>query len=142
MKIFVDTNVIIDFLVDREPFADDAEAVMDACVQDGNSGAFTGLSACNAVYILGKAVGRRRAELLVKEIAALLTLLPVRPEDVESNLGADHADFEDSLQISAARIWGADAIVTRDKSGFAGSPVRVFTPVEFLSAYRRILPGG
>ena len=39
MKIFVDANVIIDYLVDRMPFADDAEAVIDACVQDGNEGA-------------------------------------------------------------------------------------------------------
>ena len=37
MKIFVDANVIIDYLVDRMPFADDAEAVIDACVQNGNS---------------------------------------------------------------------------------------------------------
>ena len=45
MKIFVDANVVIDYLVDRMPFADDAEAVVDACVQDGNEGAFTGLTA-------------------------------------------------------------------------------------------------
>ena len=38
MKIFVDANVIIDYLVDRMPFADDAEAVIDACVQNGNEG--------------------------------------------------------------------------------------------------------
>ena len=39
MKIFVDTNIIIDYLVDRVPFADDAEAVIDVCVSDGNEGA-------------------------------------------------------------------------------------------------------
>ena len=52
MKIFVDTNIIIDYLVDRVPFADDAEAVMDVCIGEGNVGAFTVLSACNAVYII------------------------------------------------------------------------------------------
>ena len=57
MKIFVDTNVIIDYLTDRFPFADDAEAVIDVCVEDGNEGAFTGLSACNAVYIIGRSTG-------------------------------------------------------------------------------------
>ena len=41
MKIFVDANVIIDYLVDRDPFADDAEAVIDVCIKDGNEGAFT-----------------------------------------------------------------------------------------------------
>lgn len=43
MKIFVDTNVIIDYLADRAPFADDAEAVVDICVSEGNKGAITGL---------------------------------------------------------------------------------------------------
>ena len=50
MKIFVDTNVIIDYLADRAPFADDAEAVIDVCVSDGNEGAFSGLSACNGLH--------------------------------------------------------------------------------------------
>ena len=81
MKIFVDTNIIIDYLVDRAPFADDAEAVIDVCVSDGNEGAFTGLSACNAVYIIGKYVGRREAELLVKEVSSLVGLLSIDPED-------------------------------------------------------------
>ena len=88
MKIFVDANVIIDYLVDRMPFADDAEAVIDACVQDGNEGAFTG-----------------------------------------------HPDFEDTLQIAAAMAWGADVIVTRDKDGFADSPVKVLAPAEFLNVF-------
>ena len=133
MKIFVDTNIIIDYLVDRAPFADDAEAVIDVCVSDGNEGAFTGLSACNAVYIIGKYVGRREAELLVKEVSSLVGLLPIDPEDIKKNLGAEHPDFEDSLQIAAAQAWGADVIVTRDTEGFVNSPIKVLTPAEFLN---------
>ena len=135
MKIFVDANVIIDYLVDRMPFADDAEAVIDACVQDGNKGAFTGLTACNAVYVIGRSIGQHNAELLVKEVAAFMELLPIRPEDISMNLGADHPDFEDALQIAAAKAWGADVIVTRDKDGFADSPVKVLAPAEFLNAF-------
>lgn len=134
MKIFVDTNVIIDYLVDRIPFADDAEAVIDICVREGNVGAFTGLSACNAVYIIGRATGRHRAELLVKEVASLIELLPIQPADIKSNLGAEHPDFEDALQISAAQSWGADVIITRDKMGFANSPIKVQAPSEFINS--------
>ena len=135
MKIFVDANVIIDYLVDRMPFADDAEAVIDVCVQDGNEGSSTGLTACNAVYIIGRSIGQRSAELLVKEVAEFMELLPICPEDIRLNLGADHPDFEDTLQISAAKAWGADVIVTRDKDGFANSPVKVLSPAEFLNAF-------
>ena len=134
MKIFVDTNVVIDYLADRAPFAEDAEAVIDVCVSDNHEGAFSGLSVCNAVYILGKSIGRRAAELLLKEVATLIDILPIDPGDIKSNLGADHHDFEDSLQIAAARSWGADIIVTRDKTGFANSPIKVMTPAEFLNS--------
>ena len=135
MKIFLDANVIIDYLVDRTPFADDAEAVIDVCVQDGNVGAFTGLTACNAVYIIGRSIGRRKAELLVKALVEFLRILPIQPEDIKRNLGADHTDFEDALQIAAAQTWGADVIVTRDKTGFVNSPIKVLTPAEFLMAH-------
>ena len=134
MKIFVDTNVIIDYLVDRAPFADDAEAVIDVCTRDGNEGAFTGLSAFNAVYIIGRSTGRREAELLVKAVSSLIGLLPIDPDDIKSNLGAEPPDFEDSLQIAAAQSWGADVIVTRDMVGFANSPIKVVTPAEFLGS--------
>lgn len=132
MKIFLDANVVIDYLVNRMPFADDAEAVIHICVSDGNEGAFTGLSACNAVYIIGKSVGNHRAEQLVKAVTEFLRLLPIRPEAIKSNLGTDHPDFEDSLQIAAAQEWNADVIVTRDKDGFINSPIKVFSPSEFL----------
>ena len=133
MKIFVDTNVIIDYLTDRAPFADDAEAVVDVCVSEGNEGAITGLSACNAVSIIGRTIGRRAAELLVKKVASLIGLLPIDPAAIKTNLGAEHPDFEDSLQIAAATAWGADVIVTRDRAGFVKSPIKVLTPTEFLS---------
>ena len=100
----------------------------------GNVGAFTGLSACNAVYIIGRSTGRSRAELLVKEVASLIELLPISPDDIKANLGAGHPDFEDSIQIAAAMAWGADIIITRDKVGFADSPIKVQTPAEFIES--------
>ena len=103
MKIFVDANVIIDYLVDRMPFADDAEAVIDACVQNGNEGAFTGLTACNAVYVIGRSIGQHNAELLVKEVAEFIKLLPISPEDISMNLGADHPRFEEPFKLPQRR---------------------------------------
>ena len=64
-----------------------------------------------------------------------MKLLPISPEEISLNLGADHPDFEDALQIAAAKEWGADLIVTRDKDGFANSPVKVLAPAEFLNAF-------
>ena len=70
--------------------------------------------------------------MLVKEVSALIGLLPIEPADIKANLGTEHPDFEDSLQIAAAKSWGADVIVTRDTTGFGNSPIKVLTPAEFL----------
>ena len=93
------------------------------------------LTACNAVYVIGRSIGQHNAELLVKEVAEFMKLLPISPEDISMNLGADHPDFEDTLQIAAAKAWGADVIVTRDKDGFANSPVKALAPAEFLNTF-------
>ena len=135
MKVFLDANVILDYLTDRQPFADDAEAVVDFCASEGNFGRITTLTACNAVYILAKVIGKRQAEEKIKELIDLIGLVGVAPESVSENLAANHIDFEDSVQLAEAVRWGADAIVTRDKNGFGSSPISVFTPADFVAKY-------
>lgn len=134
MKVFLDANVILDYLTDRQPFADDAEAVVEFCTFKENVGKITTLTACNAVYILGKAIGKREAEKKIKELIDLIGLVGVAPESVSENLAMNRIDFEDSVQLAEAIRWGAEAIVTRDKNGFNGSAIPVFTPAEFLAA--------
>ena len=135
MKVFLDANVILDYLTDRQPFADDAESVIEFCASEGNVGKITTLTACNAVYILAKVIGKQLAEEKIKELIDLVGLVGVAPESVSDNLAANHVDFEDSVQLSEAVKWSADVIVTRDKNGFRDSPIPVFTPADFIAKY-------
>ena len=135
MKVFLDANVILDYLTDRQPFADDAESVVEFCASEGNVGKITTLTACNAVYILAKVIGKQLAEEKIKELIDIIGLVGVTPESVSDNLAANHVDFEDSVQLSEAVKWSADVIVTRDKNGFKDSPIPVFTPADFIVKY-------
>lgn len=135
MKVFLDANVILDYLTDRQPFADDAESVIEFCASEGNVGKITTLTACNAVYILAKVIGKQLAEEKIKELIDLVGLVGVAPESISDNLAANHVDFEDSVQLSEAVKWSADVIVTRDKNGFRDSPIPVFTPADFIAKY-------
>lgn len=135
MKVFLDTNVVLDYLTDRAPFADDAEAVIELCSRTGNQAVLTTLSACNIVYILSKYIGKDEAEARLRDLLALLGLVGVDPQSVIDNLAKPHVDFEDSVQISEAERWGADVIVTRDKTGFLFSPIKVKSPSEFVADY-------
>lgn len=135
MKVFLDANVILDYLTDRQPFADDAEAVVEFCVSEGNVGKITTLTACNAVYILSKVIGKQQAEEKIKELIDIVGLVGVTPESVSDNLAVKHVDFEDSVQLAEAVKWGADVIVTRDKNGFNESTIPVCTPSDFVAKY-------
>lgn len=135
MRVFLDANVILDYLTDRYPFADDAELVVDFCASNGNIGVITALTACNAVYILSKVIGRQLAEEKIKELIGIIGLTGVAPESVSQNLAARHVDFEDSVQLSEAIRWNADVIVTRDANGFLGSPIPVCSPADFVDKY-------
>ena len=135
MKVFLDANVILDYLTDRQPFADDAETVIDFCVTEGNIGKITTLTACNAVYILTKVIGKTQAEEKIKELVELIGLVGVAPESVSENIAANRSDFEDAVQLAEAVRWGADAIVTRDIKGFSDSSIPVFTPTDFVAKY-------
>lgn len=135
MKVFLDANVILDYLTDRQPFADDAEAVVEFCVSEGNVGKITTLTACNAVYILSKVIGKQQAEEKIKELIDIVGLVGVAPESVSDNLAAKHVDFEDSVQLAEAVKWGADVIVTRDENGFSESTIPVCTPSDFVAKY-------
>ncbi len=135
MKVFVDTNVVLDYLTGREPFVDDAELVVEFCTREVNEGVITTLSAWNIVYVLARIIGRRQAEQRLSELLDMIGLVGVEPESVLSNIGLEHVDFEDSIQMSEAVRWGADVIVTRDKHGFANSPIPVMTSSEFIDQF-------
>lgn len=135
MRVFLDTNVVLDFLTGREPFADAAEAVVEYCTWDGNAGGITTLSACNIVYVLAKALGRTEAEAKLGQLLELLELIGVSPESVRRGLQAPHTDFEDEVQLSEALAWRAEAVVTRDVRGFKASPIPVFRPSEFVERF-------
>ena len=68
MKVFLDANVILDYLTDRQPFADDAETAMEFCASEGNIGKITTLTACNAVYILSKVIGKQLPRLSARHL--------------------------------------------------------------------------
>ncbi|MFA7348160.1 MAG: PIN domain-containing protein [Desulfurivibrionaceae bacterium] len=130
MKILLDTNVVLDVLMDRMPFADSAVELFSK-VEDGTIiGYLCGTTITTVYYLAAKAVGATRAR---KELGKLLTIFeiaPVNRQVLESALAAGFADFEDAVIHEAARHAGADAIVTRDRKDYKKSRIAVYTSEE------------
>ena len=133
MKVFLDTNVLIDFLTAREPFGPEACAIIRKCT-DGNSvsGCFSSLSSCDIVYILRNCFGVDELRKQVFALGSILEMLDTRATEVKNAQSSGEDDFEDTVQRLCAENNGADVIITRDKNGFENASIPVMTPTEFL----------
>jgi len=133
-KLFLDTNVVIDFFCDRPPFSKDAVELFklrDIGVVDFS---LSSLTLATLAYHIKK-LGQDPSLILTK----LLVWVHVTELDkalFEQTISSKFKDFEDGLQyFSALRVRGIDAIITRNKKDFTYSKIPVLTPAEFLISF-------
>jgi predicted nucleic acid-binding protein len=130
MRLLLDTNVILDVLLRREPWRADAEAVWRANDERHIAGCLTAMTLTDIFY-----VARRSSDLATARQAVQLCLdefeiVPVRRHDLERALQLSGPDYEDNLQIACAEAVAADAIVTRDQDNYQGSTIPIWSPAE------------
>ena len=98
MKLFFDTNIFLDLLLNRPDFADDAAEILAGCASGAFIGGFSTLSACNIAYFLRKELGRDVAEAELAKVCGYVELIDTTAASVRNNLQRPHVDFEDSVQ--------------------------------------------
>ena len=137
MKVLFDTNVVLDLLLDRAPFADHAVALFTH-VHDGRlQGVLCATTLTTIHYFVAK---NRNGKVARQQIQHLLQLFDVAAvtEAVlhEAVQATAFEDFEDAVLNAAAASAGATAIVTRNEVDFESSTLRVYAPAEMLSTLR------
>ncbi len=133
MKVLFDTNVLLDALLARVPFVDDAAYLLGA-VESGKIQGFISATTVTDVHYLVKRQ-TKSAETAIATIVKLLVLMEVCLVDrnvIERAVALNLVDFEDAVQVASAMQAGLDAIVTRDMAGFVGSPILVMSPEELV----------
>jgi predicted nucleic acid-binding protein len=127
-RILFDTNVVLDVLLDRQPYVEASAAAWKAV----ETGAAEGMLAAHAVttihYLVRKEMGNLKARRIVSAILRVFRVATVDTAVVQEALQLPFSDFEDAVTAAAARLAGCEFIVTRDPKGFRGSPVRSLTP--------------
>lgn len=132
MGILVDTNVIVDFLLSREPFCEASTRVINMCANGQVEGHVAFHSIPNLWYILGKVPAQKRREWLLA-ICEFLQVVGVGHTDVVKAITMNEfEDFEDCLQDRCAVAVGAEYIVTRNTKDFKDSSTPAVTPEAFL----------
>jgi predicted nucleic acid-binding protein len=135
MRILLDTNVILDLLLNREPWVAEAAQIWRMCT-DGHLGGYVCASSITDIfYIARRLTDVTRARAAVRLSLATFMICPVDRDVLEMAGGMTGNDFEDNLQIACAIVSSLDVIVTRDLEGFQQSPIRVLSPDNFLQQF-------
>ena len=138
MRIFLDTNILIDLLGDREEFTLQAQKLMSNAISNGDTLLLTDLSVVNACYIQRKSLSSKGFVEAFTTIRKYFEIVSIGAAVVDSALVAMWKDFEDSLQYYAAINAQADVIVTRNKKDFRVEDIDVFTPKELIERWEII----
>ena len=136
MRILIDTNILLDYLLDREPFAETARHILALCETKKVHGCIAAHSVINIFYILrGKFSVAQRKEVLYTLCKAMFVV------DIESSKifaaleNQSFNDIEDYLQAKCAASYHADYILSRNCKDFAGSTIPAIEPDEFLALF-------
>lgn len=133
-RVFIDSDVILDVLLARDPFAINSAKVLNLCEISQIQGFTSTTTLLNTAYVLGKSkMTAVRAPLLL--IRDLIQVLSITPEDINYGLLSDFLDFEDSVQSSVALNANLEFIITRNVKDYITSEVKAITPEQFLNLF-------
>ena len=130
MKILFDTNVVLDLLLDREPFSDTAARLFSRVDEGDLSGFICGTTVTTVHYLARSTVGDRRARREIGNLMDLFDVAPVNLTVLEDALESKFTDFEDAVLHFAALNVNADGIVTRNAGDFKHATISVYAPDE------------
>ena len=132
MVVLVDTNIIIDALANREPYADNAKKILEKCAAREVTGILAAHSIPNMFYIFRKNFSQDERRFLLKNLCNIFKISDLNAKKILAALENEKfVDFEDCLQEECAVESMADYIVTRNPADFANSRVKVILPRNF-----------
>ena len=141
-RVFLDTNVVLDILLERPGFQHCAKIL-----QLYEDGAITlcqsSLSLANIAYVIRKELPRHLLSPTIQQLSAIIEIVPLDNADIQDAVLMDGPDFEDTLQLVCASRNGCDILITRNIKHFKTKKgllehfrmPEILTPVDYLLKY-------
>ena len=135
MRVLVDTNVFLDFLLSREPFYMDCREFFSYFRANKHQILISPMSFRDIEYVLRKVEKDpfNRKQVLQSIYAFVYKIIDLAPDDVLNVLYEDNKDFEDAMLMASAVRCHLDAIVTNNKNDFRGGPLPAYSPKEIVT---------
>ena len=135
MKVFIDTNVFLDYILSRQVGFVEANEIFMLSANYEIDLILSDLTLANVRYVTRRDFSNELFYEVINGMRDLFEIAPVGPHAVDRALMLRANDFEDALQYFSALQSGADCIVTRNVKDFAFSEIEVLTPLDFLAKY-------
>lgn len=137
-KLFVDSDVVIDFFTDREPHANPASELFELNESGGVKVYLSAVSINNIYYIVRKFLGHTKAIDVIELLTEMTEIIGTTKKEIIQALKNNFKDFEDSIQYSSAlTISNLDVIITRNVKDYRNSSIAVMKPLNFLKMYEK-----
>ena len=135
MNVLIDTNVVLDAMLTRSPFAEAAQKLFIMAAEETINAYVTASSITDIYYLLHKHLhDNERCKQEIFKLIKIFSILDVTGADCERALELPMTDYEDALLATCAKRGKMECIVTRNVKDFGGSPVRAVLPDDFLKS--------
>ena len=132
-KILIDTNVLLDYLLEREPFFEEAKKIILSCADGEIKGCIAAHSISNMFFILRKDYNAEERREVLLNLCKIFDIEGIDKLKLISGLeNESFLDFEDCLQMECAKSYKADYIVTRNISDYITSEVKAIMPKDYV----------
>ncbi len=132
MEVFLDSDVLLDVLLKREPHCGNAQQVLALAENNVVDGYTSALIVANCYYIIESNRDRPTAERASRKLRSVLTVLPLTDREIGESLNSGFRDFEDGVQYFIALNRGINTIITRNVNDYKKASIKVLAPAEFL----------
>jgi predicted nucleic acid-binding protein len=137
MKLLIDTNIILDIALQREPFYDDSASIFKKINRETTFGFVTATTITDIYYSAKKDRGHSIAIEFVSSLVQVIEIIGVDKQIILEALASKLLDFKDSIQSVASGFNGLDFTITRNIRDFEESSVKALTPGEFLNLSKK-----
>lgn len=132
MKILVDTNIILDVLLAREPFLEKSKAVFSKVETGEIHGYLCATTITTIDYFLTKALNKEESKKSIQKLLKLFAIAEVNYIVLEMALEIGFSDFEDAVLYQSGVSVGVDGLVTRNVKDFKNAKLPVYLPSDLL----------
>ena len=133
MKILIDTNIVLDVMLRREPFYKMSLEILSLAKKDDVEEYVSASAITDIYYLAYRQLGdKEMVKKLMKELLTVVSVASVTEQEIENALYLEWNDFDDSVQYSVAFLQEMEGIVTRNPNDYKEAKIKIWKPEELL----------